>query len=194
MITTLNGQKAALRKKVRSELKNLMPEKRKGDSEKLCAKLKEQSFWKNAAAVLFFAPLPEEIDLWPLLEETLAAGKTVTLPRFDPAEKSYVAGRVQNLRTEIIPGQFGIREPSAGSIEIPLTQLDLILVPGVAFDRHGHRLGRGQGFYDRLLEKFRGIKCGIAFAEQVVEAVPVETRDVKMDFILTPTRCLKTAQ
>jgi 5-formyltetrahydrofolate cyclo-ligase len=193
MITTLNGQKAALRKKVRSEWKGLSPEKRKGDSEKLCAKLKEQSFWKNAAAVLFFAPLPEEIDLWPLLGESVKE-KIIALPCFDPDQQFYTSRQITDLHGEIMPGQFGIREPSAGSIEIPLTQLDLILVPGIAFDWHGHRLGRGQGFYDRLLEKFRGIKCGIAFAEQVVEAVPVEKLDVKMDFILTPTRCLKTAQ
>ena len=193
MITSLNGQKAALRKKVRSELKSLLPEKCKSDSEKICATLKEQSFWKNAAAVLFFAPLPDEIDLWPLLGESVKE-KIIALPSFDPDQQFYSSRQIIDLHGEIMPGQFGIREPSAGSIEIPLTQLDLILVPGVAFDRHGHRLGRGQGFYDRLLEKFRGIKCGIAFAEQVVEAVPVETLDVKMDYILTPTRCLKTAQ
>lgn len=193
MTTALNEQKAALRKKVRSKLKNLLPETRQSDSEKLCAKLKEQSFWKSAVAVLFFAPLPEEIDLWPLVEESVKV-KIVTLPCFDSDKQLYTSHHIKNIHVEIMPGQFGIREPLAGSIEIPLAKLDLILVPGVAFDRRGHRLGRGKGFYDRLLEKFRGVKCGIAFDEQLVAAVPVEKLDVKMDFILTPTRCVKIAK
>jgi len=64
----------------------------------------------------------------------------------------------------------------------------LILIPGIAFDLHGRRLGRGKGFYDRLLTEIRGVKCGIAFDEQIVEKIPVEPHDVRMDFILTPTR------
>ena len=75
-------------------------------------RLKEQAIWKNAGSVLFFAPLPEELDLWPLLEEALAGGKIAALPRFHPAGNSYVACRVQNLRSDIVTGQFGIREPA----------------------------------------------------------------------------------
>ena len=105
---------------------------------------------------MFFAPLPDEVDVWPLLEESLAGGKIAALPRFDPASNDYLACRVQNPQSEIVPGQFGIREPKAGCPEIPLERLDLILVPGVAFDLRGDRLGRGKGFYDRLLAKSTG--------------------------------------
>jgi 5-formyltetrahydrofolate cyclo-ligase len=151
-------------------------------------RLKEQAIWKNAGAVLFFAPLPDELDLWPLLEEALAAGKIATLPRFNPAGKNYVACRVQNVRSDIVTGQFGIREPAARCAGIPLKRLDLILVPGVAFDWHGHRLGRGKGFYDRLLAGTRGVKCGITCDGQMVNEVPAGPSDVRMNFILTPTR------
>jgi len=187
--------KADLRKKIRAMLKNLPPEKRKSDSQKLCAKLKEQSFFKNAASILFFAPLPEEPDLWPLLEETLAAGnKIIAKPRFDSAGKNYIACRIRDLKKEIVTGQFGVREPSASCAEISLNDLDLILVPGVAFDLNGHRLGRGKGFYDRLLEKFRRVKAGTAFDEQILDEIKIESHDVRMDFILTPTRCMKIAE
>jgi len=67
----------------------------------------------------------------------------------------------------------------------------LILVPGVAFDLRGGWLGRGRGFYDRLLAGFHGIKCGVAFDEQMVEEVPTGTLDVRMDFVLTPTQCVE---
>jgi 5-formyltetrahydrofolate cyclo-ligase len=193
MDTDKHGSKNKLRSEIRAKLKNLPPQKRKLNSEKLCAILKEQSFFQNAASVLFFAPLPVEVDLWPLLEESFAAGKIVALPRFDSANQNYVAYRVHNLGGEIVSGRFSIREPHKNCVEISLRDIDLILVPGIAFDLRGHRLGRGKGFYDRLLQNFRGLKVGIAFDGQIVEKIPAEAHDVRMDFILTPARCLKIA-
>jgi 5-formyltetrahydrofolate cyclo-ligase len=70
----------------------------------------------------------------------------------------------------------------------------LILVPGVAFDLRGGRLGRGRSYYDRLLTEIQGIKCGVAFDEQIVETVPAGSLDVRMDFVLTPTRCVKVEE
>ena len=188
MTDTLLAKKAALRKQIRGALEKISPAARTTLSAQIRDRLKEQAVWENAGAVLFFAPRPDELDLWPLLEEALAAGKIAALPRYHPAGKNYVACRVQNLRDEIAPGEFGIREPAARCPEIPLSGLDLILVPGVAFDWHGRRLGRGKGFYDRLLAGTRGVKCGIAFDEQMVNDVPVGLSDVGLDFILTPAR------
>jgi len=191
---SLDEQKSALRKKIRAVSKILAPELCKLNSQKLCASLSGQSFFQTAKSILFFAPMPGEPDIWPLLEETLAAGKIVAKPRFDSIAKNYVASHVRNLRDEIVTGKFGIREPAAHCAEIPLQNLDLILVPGVAFDLQGRRLGRGKGYYDRLLEKFSGTKCGIAFDEQIVDEIPARAHDIKMDFILTPTRCAEIAK
>ena len=191
MTPDLNEQKAALRKQIRAALQKTPPAARLAASAQIRTRLKEQPWWQNAASVLFFASLPDEVDLWPLLEETLAGGNIAALPRYDSASNDYLACRVQNLQTEIGPGQFGIREPKAGCPEIPLERLGLILVPGVAFDVHGRRLGRGRGFYDRLLAEVHGVKCGVAFDEQILDAIPAGGLDVRMDFVLTPTRCLK---
>jgi 5-formyltetrahydrofolate cyclo-ligase len=102
-----------------------------------------------------------------------------------------MACRVQNLGTDLGPGQFGIREPLATCQEVELNRLDFVLVPGVAFDLHGRRLGRGKGFYDQLLPAVRGQTCGVAFDEQIVCEVPVEPRDVHLNCILTPTRWIE---
>lgn len=190
----LEKAKAALRSEIRAKSKNLSSEKRKADSKNLCKKLKEQSFFQSAATVLFFAPLTTEVDLWPLLKESFSAEKIIALPRFDPASQSYVACRVRNLQNEIVSGQFSIREPRENCVVISSREIDLILVPGVAFDLRGRRLGRGKGFYDRLLAEIRGVKCGIAFDEQIAGEIPVEAHDVRMDFILTPTRCAEIAR
>jgi 5-formyltetrahydrofolate cyclo-ligase len=189
----MQNSKSEMRQIIRAVLQKISPAARAAASAQLCARLKEQSFWKNAASVLFFAPLPDEANVWPLLDETVAGGKIAALPRFDPASRSYAARRVQNPRSEIAIGPFSIREPKTGCAEIAMSRLDLILVPGVAFDLCGHRLGRGRGFYDRLLAETRGVKCGIAFEEQITGEVPMEAHDLQMNFILTPTRCVETA-
>jgi 5-formyltetrahydrofolate cyclo-ligase len=123
-----------------------------------------------------------------MVVEGLAAGKLVALPRYVSRARGYVACQLQNLSGELAFGKFRIREPLPSCPEVPPSGLDLVLVPGVAFDLRGHRLGRGRGFYDRLLAGIRGIKCGVAFDEQIVAEVPSAEYDVRMDVILTPTQ------
>jgi 5-formyltetrahydrofolate cyclo-ligase len=154
--------------------------------------LRRQGIWKSAGSILFFAPLPAEPDIWPLLEEALLAGRMVALPRYSSQSRGYVACLVQNARAELQSGQLGIREPGDSCPEIALNRLDLVLVPGVAFDARGGRLGRGKGYYDRLLSGVSGTKCGVAFDEQMVDAVPVGPMDVCVNCILTPTRWMET--
>jgi 5-formyltetrahydrofolate cyclo-ligase len=130
------------------------------------------------------------LDVWPLLQEAVVAKKEVVLPRFDPDSDAYVVCRLTDLNDTLPPGKFGILEPHHDSPPYPLNQLDLVLVPGVAFDIGGRRLGRGKGFYDRLLASVSGTKCGVAFDEQVESALPWEPHDVTMDCLVTPSRWL----
>jgi len=191
METKIQKAKAALRKQIREARQTISPAVRAVESIELCNRLEPQL--QSAHTILFFAPLPDEPDVWPLLEKLLPTKKICALPAFDSATQIYSARRVQNLTTDIAAGKFGIREPSAGCPEISLNVLDLILVPGIAFDWHGHRLGRGKGYYDRLLANGHGLKCGVAFDGQMVKKIPAETHDVRMDFIVTPTRLVKVS-
>jgi 5-formyltetrahydrofolate cyclo-ligase len=189
METEIQKAKAALRRQIRAALEKISPAVRAVESIGLCERLKPQL--RSARTILFYAPLPGEIDVWPLLEESVSAGKTVALPRFDPATQTYRARRVENPAAEIVSGKFGVREPAAGCGEIPLEKFDLVLVPGVAFDLSGNRLGRGKGFYDRLLAKISGVKCGVAHDFQLLEKIPAEPHDAKVNFIFTPARGVK---
>jgi 5-formyltetrahydrofolate cyclo-ligase len=183
--------KASLRSQIREKLKNMSPVQRELDSSRAQTVLQEQTIWQEAQSILFFAPLPEELDIWPSLTVALIAGKSVFLPRFVTDTKSYTARNVKSLHTDLRIGPFGIREPAESCPEIPLNRLDLILVPGVAFDLHGRRLGRGKGFYDQLLAVVRGKTCGVSFDEQIVNEVPVEPHDVLLNCILTPSRWIQ---
>jgi len=192
MTASLTNAKTILREQTRARLKNLPAAERATASAQLCARLREQEVWRAAKSVLLFAPLSDEPDVWPLLEEALAAGKIVALPSFVPGANIYTARRIIDPARDLVIGKFGIREVADVSPEIELNHLDLVLVPGVAFDSHGRRLGRGKGFYDRLLAGVRGTKCGVAFDEQVVDAVPVGPLDISLNCILTPTRWIET--
>jgi 5-formyltetrahydrofolate cyclo-ligase len=191
MTSDLSGLKATLRAEVRAKLAALSIEARAAASARLCDRLRESETWRNAKSILLFAPLAEEPDVWPLAEAVLAEKKVLALPRFTPATAVYVAALVRDLTRDIVVGRFQIREPAEACPELPLAGLELVLVPGVAFDLSGHRLGRGRGFYDRLLGGIRGAKCGVAFDEQISDEVPSAAHDVRMDFILTPTRWAK---
>lgn len=191
-MTDLLIAKTLMREEVRVRVKALSPATRAAHSIALCARLRAQQNWQQARAILFFAPRPDEPDVWPLLDEALASNKTVALPSFVPASNSYVPRRILDPNRDLVVGKFGIREPADLSPEMELNQLDLVLVPGVAFDARGGRLGRGRGFYDQLLAAVCGTKCGVAFDEQVVNAVPVGPLDVSLNCILTPTRWIET--
>jgi 5-formyltetrahydrofolate cyclo-ligase len=189
METDEHKLKSDLRFKIRAALEKISPAVRAVESIDLCERLKAQI--PSAHTILFFAPLPDELDIWPVLELSLALGTNCALPFFDAEKKIYGARLLKTLATDIVIGKFGVREPAAACEEIALNQFDLVLVPGVAFDLQGHRLGRGQGFYDRILAEATGIKCGLAYDFQLLEEIPTEPHDAKMDFIFTPSRCVK---
>jgi 5-formyltetrahydrofolate cyclo-ligase len=182
------GEKAALRKNALAAMRGMSPGSRVEGSAQACARLLERPEWQRAQSILFYAPLPEELNIWPLLEAALSQGKMAGLPCFDPATGGYFARRVCQPERDVLIGQFGIREPSPICPELPLNLLDLVLVPGVAFDEQGYRLGRGKGFYDRLLRNLRGTTCGVAFEQQMTLRVPLEPHDVGLNCILTPAR------
>lgn len=180
--------KIELRAQVRETLKKISASERAAASLEICKRLEQQELWRKAHSILFYAPLSDEPDIWRLLVDSLAADKTVLLPRFERERGHYVACQIKDATRDIATGQFGVREPAASCVTITLKSLDLILVPGIAFDLDGHRLGRGKGFYDRLLAVLEGPTCGVAFDQQIVPRIPVEPHDVHLNCILTPTR------
>jgi 5-formyltetrahydrofolate cyclo-ligase len=186
----ITEDKAHLRREIRSRLATLSEGDRVAGSRRAVALLLRQPVWAAAESILFYAPVGNELDIWPALAAALQEGKSVSLPRFDSATGHYAACGVIDPAVDLRDGQYGIREPAQHCTTMSLNQLDFALVPGVAFDLHGRRLGRGKGYYDRLLAEMRGKTCGVAFDEQIVREVPVQPHDSDVNCILTPTRWL----
>jgi 5-formyltetrahydrofolate cyclo-ligase len=191
MQQTIRETKQALRKQVIAAVAQMEPGEQVAASMQTCALLEARAQWRTAQWVLFFAPLAGELDVWPLLTAALSVGKNVALPRFVAKTKTYDACQILDPTLDLQVEQFGIREPHSRCVPLSSIRLDLILVPGVAFDLHGRRLGRGKGYYDQLLKGLRGTTCGVAFDQQIVSEIPVEPHDVRLDCILTPTRWIE---
>ena len=191
MSESLNNDKTTLRQQVRGRLRALSAEQLRPDSQRVCERLLTLPVWKQARIFLLYAPLRDEPDIGPVISVALQEGKEVSLPKLDPAGFSYHASPIKSLE-DLSPGKFGILEPRHTSAAMALNRLDLVLVPGVAFDTLGGRLGRGKGYYDRLLAAVNGLKCGVAFDEQIVDVVPVGPMDVRLNCIVTPTRWIET--
>jgi len=178
---TLRELKVELRRKMRASLTKLRS--RGPRSEKLCAAIVESAVWRRASVVAIFAPMESEPDielLWPQ-----AHGKTLCYPTIRMGGLDFVAVTHPE---SVTVGQFGIREPVFDPAHvIPPDEFDLVLVPGAAFTKDGQRLGRGGGFYDRLLATpgFRARKIGICFDRQIVETMPIEPHDRRVDFVVT---------
>lgn len=188
MPDNIPAAKRELRRRIRDLLARQSPVDRNTGSQAACARLIQQPVWHSARQILSYAPLPEEVDVWPLAHQALADGKLLCLPRFDPMHGVYHAACVQHLTRDIQSGHRGIREPAQHCATIPINQLDLLLVPGVAYGLKGERIGRGKGYYDRLLKHTPGTKCGIGFDFQIQDDIPMAPEDVYLDCILTPTR------
>ena len=129
--------KQALRKQVRAELRHMEPGEQAAASAQARALLAAQALWKTAQWVLFFAPLPGELDIWPLLSEALSAAKRVALPRFVSETRNYEPCQILDPSVDLQVGHFGIREPSRRCLPLRSPRVDLILVPGLAFVRVG---------------------------------------------------------
>lgn len=175
-------------------------------------KFQTLELFRAARTIGAYMPLADEVDIRPLFAFSSAGGialptktdakggasspgdppckeKFFFIPAFDESSGSY---RMARMTTEFKKGRFGILEPA---IPVFATEddLDLIIVPGVAFDCAGRRIGRGGGFYDRLLPQYRAPRGGLCFDFQCFKTIPDETHDIRMNFLVTETRILNFA-
>ena len=157
-----------------------------------CAALIAMEEFRDARAVMLYHPIPGEVDCVPIARAAWGAGKIVLLPKVLLAERRMTPVRWLSPDDEMLVGSFGIGEPAAGEAW-PIEDIDLIVVPAVAYDRRGRRLGRGGGFYDRFLaqDKLQATTCGLAFARQIVEELPAESHDYPVEIVVTDREVLR---
>lgn len=164
---------------------------RREASERITHRLTALEVWRSAGPVLAFASMPEETDTDVLIAAALESSKDVYLPRVVGDEMEF--RRIRGMG-ELVSGPYGIREPHPDATLWSESGYVLILCPGLAFDRHGRRLGRGKAYYDRFLSGLNRSLCtviGICFERQLVDQVPAGVRDQPMDLIVTESRTIR---
>lgn len=175
-------EKKELRQIIRARKASYSKEQLEVMSVSVCRDIMQDGAWRAAGVVLLYHALPDEVNTELLIERAVFMGKTVLLP--------VVVGDDLELRvyegdSSLSVGAFGIKEPT-GPV-FPVSEYDsinLAIVPGMAFDAYGNRLGRGKGYYDRLLPRLRNaMKIGVCFPFQMVERVPSEVHDVKVEIL-----------
>ncbi len=174
--------KTSLRRTIRELKHRCATEQLDSWSARLAIALESHPWFKQAPHILMFASLPDEPDTFGLLRK-YAPQKHLYLPAVVGQE---IEVRQYESEADLCAGAFGISEP-AGKVLTDLSVLDLIVVPGVAFDAEGHRLGRGRGYYDRLLARpgVRARLIGYAFPFQLVETVPHNAHDISVQTVIT---------
>lgn len=178
--------KKELRRKLRAVLVAIPPATLVERSRSAAALLFEQPEYRSAEIMMVYLALPQEADTTRIVLQAWQDGKRVLAPQVSWESHAMIPIEIRNLDTDVARTDFGLREPIRGQ-PIPISLIDLVIVPGLGFDSDGNRLGRGRGFYDRFLGRpeFKGITCGFAMEDQVVEAIPANPHDVRVDMLVT---------
>lgn len=178
--------KSQLRKNISQKRRMLDDDFARSASRTIVRTLRNISELKSANIVLSYMPYGKEVDISPLNRWILEQGKILCLPRVkSPTEME--ARIVNDLINGLSKGSFGILEPTVDNEFVDSAEIDLVLVPGLAFDKNGNRMGHGNGYYDRFLSlcSKKTMFIGVAYSFQVLDSIPSDLYDVKVHKIVT---------
>jgi 5-formyltetrahydrofolate cyclo-ligase len=187
----LSKTKSQLRQQCRELRASLGEEIRARASQVICERLENWTVFQQSDRILSYMPIQGEVDLTPLL--TRHPEKQWMLPRILPEENHRMVFHAYDA-ARLVRHPFGMAEPAAHLPTVPPETIRLALVPGLAFDSHGWRLGYGGGYFDRFLENFPGVSVGIVFQALLLEAIPHGSFDVPTQWIATETGIIGSSQ
>lgn len=184
--------KKELRKIMIEKRDNIHKEEKAVMDKNIIFSLKEKEFYKNSKNIFIYLGFGSEIDTMSYIQDFINDGKHIFIPRTDIKTKKMEAVEITSL-DGLKENKYGILEPNDNKEEFYKNNLDLIILPGVAFDHSGRRIGYGGGYYDRYLEDIdkRIIKVALIYDFQLLENVPAEEHDIKADYIITETMSIK---
>lgn len=182
-----------MKNKIREEMKrkrksmNLEDVFQKSQSVQKCFLEIEQ--YKNAKSVMVYISLGNEVDTTEIIRDAFSSGKNVLVPVTD-SETYEISAHKITVTTEFEKGTFSVKEPKE-RVCFDKNEIDVVVVPGIAFDRHGGRIGFGKGCYDKFLKGTKAIKIGFCYDFQLVEHIETESNDVSMDYIITEKEIIR---
>jgi 5-formyltetrahydrofolate cyclo-ligase len=178
--------KSQLRRELQNCLLEMDTEQRAEKSHKACQNLISTPEFQNASAVMMYLSLPHEVDTSEAILHAWQLSKTVAVPKISWQQRHMIPVQINSLETAFSTEASGLRNPVTG-LPLPFEEIDLVVAPAIGFDRKGNRLGRGGSYYDRFFanKQLKASRCGLAFAEQIVDFIPVTECDEPIDFLVT---------
>ena len=190
-LSTALKEKRLIRKEVIPQRDALSISVRKAKDGSIRRRLLALPEFIKARTILFYVSFRSEVDTIELLQNSILNNKTVVLPRVDMQNSSLTLYEIRTME-DLAPGCYGILEPPANEDNIVHDAgIDLMIIPGVAFDKHCNRLGYGKGYYDKLLSHKNAPAVGLAYEEQILAHIPADAHDIKMDKIITDKRVIQ---
>jgi len=189
----MSEAKTALRAAQVARRDGLKPELRAAATAAIVARVRSLPAWQRARGVLSYMAFGSELDLDALHRELLQQGRLLVAPRVPAQGRALELRQVVDLTQDLVPSRWGIREPRPERCPlVDPAQIDLVLVPGVAFDCTGNRLGYGAGFYDRLFQRLPPSALRVACVQEalLVDRVPSEPHDAPVDLLVTESMAL----
>ncbi len=177
-----NKDKAVLRREWKSRRAEILGREEK--SREITGRLLRLPEILAAGTVFVYLSFGSEVDTLSLTAELLSMGKRIAVPVCDPQTHTMEAVEIGDI-TSLKPSTYGILEPDSTAKRVPKKEVDIVMVPGLAFDQEGYRLGYGGGYYDKYLEEFAGISIGVCFRECLADRLPRENYDKPVDRIMT---------
>jgi 5-formyltetrahydrofolate cyclo-ligase len=183
--------KLQLRNELKTRLVGMDVEARTEKSKIACRNLIETPQFSQAAVVMIYLSLPHEVDTSAAILAAWQQGKTVAVPKISWQQRHMIPVVITSLEVGFSTEVGGLRNPITG-VPMPIEEIDIVIAPGLGFDRKGNRLGRGGSYYDRFFanKDLRAVKCGLSFAEQIISSVPMTAHDVRMDMLVTDDEVL----
>jgi len=184
--------KDTLRRELLQRRETLAVTERLKKDKKIKTRFLQLEEFKKAERIFFYASYRAEVDTFIIISEALRMNKKVALPKVYPKEKDMKFYWIRDVQ-ELSPGYWGIPEPDPVEEAYP-ENADLIVIPAIAFDKRGYRLGYGGGYYDRFLKKVRkdAILIGLAYEEQILDIVPKDEWDIPVSLIVTEERTIRS--
>lgn len=183
--------KEKLRKEVKERRKKISKEGNRKKSKKIKEKLFNLKEYQDAKTILFYVSYNGEVFTHQMIKEGITNKKNIIVPISDKKKKKLILSKLKNWN-DLSIGSYEILEPKKEKIDkASLKEIDLIIVPGIAFDLKGNRLGHGKGYYDRLLKKTDAVKIALCFEFQIKENIPTDKYDVPVDIIITENKIIR---
>lgn len=183
--------KKAVRKRIIGARQLLSKDEVEEKSALICDAIRKMDCFKNAGTVMAYLPFRNEVDTTPLFFDLWAAGKNILVPVCRPADAALIPCQIRGME-DLEPGTWGILEPKADCRRpVAVDEIDMVIVPGVAFDSDGNRLGYGGGYYDRFIPRLKPgtPTVAVAFQIQIVPRLIPEKYDRLMDWVITEETC-----